>query len=136
MITIPNNLVSFEKQPGKATYSISMQHDYNKELLLDKGTTKVKIVKRYTDYQTIIHNSLMKQVVNQFRKINTWPKNNKQTINNVNKQRKLEMNDMYSIVIYNNLYKLGVLSTRSVVSSNPAEDEVYNIMFASFRIGM
>jgi hypothetical protein len=93
-------------------------------------------VKRYTDYQTIIHNSLMKQVVNQFRKINTWPKNNKQTINNVNKQRKLEMNDMYSIVIYNNLYKLGVLSTRSVVSSNPAEDEVYNIMFASFRIGM
>jgi hypothetical protein len=93
-------------------------------------------VKRYTDYQTIIHNSLMKQVVNQFRKINTWPKNNKQTINNVNKQRKLEMNDMYSIVIYNNLYKLGVLSTRSVVSSNSAEDEVYNIMFASFRIGM
>jgi len=38
-----------------------MQHDYNKELLLDKGTTKVKIVKRYTDHQTIIHNSLMKQ---------------------------------------------------------------------------
>jgi len=46
------------------------------------------------------------------------------------------MNDMYSIVIYNNLYKLSVLSTRSVVSSNPAEDEVYNLMFVSFRIGM
>jgi hypothetical protein len=46
------------------------------------------------------------------------------------------IHDMYSIVIYNNLYKLSVLSTRSVVSSNPAEDEVYNIMFVSFRIGM
>jgi hypothetical protein len=51
MITIPNNLVSFEKQPGKATYSISMQHDYNKELLyyrtpnnLTKGKSKLIII--------------------------------------------------------------------------------------------